>query len=53
LREMEERDRRDSERDLAPLRKAQDAIAVDSSALNADGVAALVMREIRNKSVEN
>jgi cytidylate kinase len=53
LREMEERDRRDSERDLAPLRKAEDAIAVDSSALNADGVAALVMREIRNKSVEN
>ena len=31
LREIEERDKRDSERDLAPLRKAEDALLIDSS----------------------
>src|SRR5512142_973905 len=36
LREMVERDRRDSERDLAPLRKAEDALAIDTSSLSAD-----------------
>ena len=36
LREMGERDKRDSERDLAPLRKANDAIAIDSTSLDAE-----------------
>jgi cytidylate kinase len=36
LREMVERDKRDSERDLAPLCKADDAVAIDSSALDAE-----------------
>jgi cytidylate kinase len=53
LREMEERDTRDSERDLAPLRKAKDAVAIDSSALDADMVAQYVIKEIRKKAVEN
>jgi cytidylate kinase len=50
LREIEERDKRDSERDLAPLRKAEDAIAIDSSSLSADAVKERVMIEIRRKN---
>ena len=50
-REIEERDRRDSERELAPLRKAADALAVDSSSLDAEAVAQKVMREIRSKNL--
>jgi cytidylate kinase len=53
LREIQERDKRDSERDLAPLRKADDAVAIDSSSLNADGVRERVMIEIRKKRTEN
>lgn len=53
LREMDERDKRDSERDLAPLRKAEDALAIDSSALSADAVRERVMMEIRKRRLEN
>ena len=49
LREMVERDKRDSERDLAPLRAAEDAITVDSSMLSAADVALRVLTEIRKK----
>jgi CMP/dCMP kinase len=52
LREIEERDKRDSERDLAPLRKAEDALAIDSSALSADVVRERVMIEIQRKGSE-
>jgi cytidylate kinase len=51
VQEIEERDKRDSERDLAPLRKAEDAFAIDSSALSADAVAEQVMRTIKQKSL--
>jgi cytidylate kinase len=53
LQEMAERDKRDSERDLAPLRKADDAIAIDSSALDAEALAQKVMQEIRKKPLAN
>jgi cytidylate kinase len=53
LREMGERDKRDSERDLAPLRKANDAIAIDSTALDADALAQRVMQQIRKKPLPN
>ncbi len=43
LREMKERDKRDSERDLAPLCQAADAVCVDSSAVDAEQVAAIVL----------
>ena len=45
--EMEERDKRDSERDIAPLRKAADALALDSSGLTADEVAEKVLQLIK------
>jgi CMP/dCMP kinase len=53
LREMGERDKRDSERDLAPLRKADDAIAIDSTALDAEALARRVMQEIRRNPLIN
>ena len=53
LREIEERDRRDSERDVAPLRKAEDALMIDSSRATADEVAAIVLAHIQNKLREN
>jgi cytidylate kinase len=53
LREMGERDKRDSERDLAPLRKANDAIALDSTALDAETLAQTVMQQIRKKPLAN
>jgi cytidylate kinase len=53
LQEMAERDKRDSERDLAPLRKAEDAVAIDSSALDAEALAQKVMQEIRKKPLAN
>ena len=53
LREIEERDKRDSERDIAPLCKAEDAVTVDSSSVDAEHVAALVLNQIRNKAREN
>jgi cytidylate kinase len=52
-REIEERDKRDRERDLAPLRKADDAMLIDSSSVDADEVAAIVLARIRNELREN
>jgi cytidylate kinase len=52
LREMTERDHRDSERDLAPLCPAADAVTVDSSTLSADAVAERVLALIRTRSHE-
>ena len=49
LREIEERDKRDSERDLAPLRQADDALMIDSSGVDADQVTARVLAHIRTK----
>jgi cytidylate kinase len=53
LREMAERDKRDSERDLAPLRKAENAVLIDSSALDAEAVAERVIQAIRCKALQN
>lgn len=53
VRELEQRDRRDSERDLAPLRKAEDAIAIDSSELTADAVAQRALELIRSRLNKN
>ncbi len=44
LREIEERDKRDSERNLEPLRQADDALMIDSSSFDADQVMAQVLR---------
>jgi cytidylate kinase len=53
LREIEERDKRDSERDIAPLCKAEDALLVDSSSADAEQVAAWVLDQVRTKQEKN
>ena len=52
-REIEERDKRDSERDVAPLRKAEGAMVIDSSSVDADEVAAAVLARIQSELREN
>ena len=49
---MVERDRRDQERTVAPLCKAEDAIVIDSTALGLDGVVDRIIRKIRVKMTE-
>ena len=51
--EMEERDRRDKERDIAPLRKAEDALVIDSTDSAVDGVVERIMQEIKKKMLAN
>jgi cytidylate kinase len=46
LAQLRERDRRDRGRELAPLRKAPDAMSVDSSGLSADQVVKLMQQRI-------
>ena len=49
LGETQERDRRDMERDVAPLRKAEDAVVIDSTHSGVDGVVERIMQEIKKK----
>jgi len=49
LEEMVERDRRDQERALAPLRRAEDAMAIDSTGCTVDQVMERIMQEIKKK----
>ncbi|MGO9613993.1 MAG: (d)CMP kinase [Dissulfurispiraceae bacterium] len=47
LRDVKERDRRDRNRDIAPLRKAADAIYIDTSQMNLETVITRILAEIR------
>lgn len=49
LDEMQQRDRRDQERAVAPLRQAEDAVAVDSTGSTVDQVVERIMEEIKKK----
>jgi cytidylate kinase len=53
LREIKERDQRDCERELAPLRKATDAVTIDNSSLTASEVAERALEQVRKKSRQN
>ena len=46
LSDMQERDRRDRSRSAAPLRRADDAIVIDTSTMDADEVMALALSHI-------
>jgi CMP/dCMP kinase len=50
LAQLRERDRRDSERELAPLRAAPDAVVVDSSTLEIDEVLKLMADRVRARA---
>ena len=52
LREMNERDRRDQKRTLSPLRKAEDAMVIDSTSLGVDAVVDRIVNEIKNKMAQ-
>lgn len=47
LKDIEERDRRDSTRKLNPLRKAEDALEIDSTGLSIDEVTERILKEIK------
>ncbi len=47
--DMEQRDRRDSERAVAPLRQAENAVAIDSTGLSIEAVMERIMQEIKKK----
>lgn len=49
-RELEERDRRDATRSVAPLKPAQDAVQIDSSALSIDQVVDLIVKQYRERT---
>lgn len=46
VREMAERDQRDSDREHAPLRRADDAVAIDTTMLSFDEVIAVMLRHV-------
>jgi cytidylate kinase len=49
LADIEERDARDSGRDVAPLMPAQDAVVIDSTATTIAEVFALAMQKVQEK----
>lgn len=48
--DIEERDKRDSEREIAPLKKAQDAIEIDSTHLTIDDVVQKILTLAKERS---
>jgi cytidylate kinase len=48
MRELKERDNQDTHRDIAPLRPAEDAKIIDSTALNQNEVTEIILKEITN-----
>ena len=53
LADVVRRDRRDKERAVAPLRKADDAVLIDSTRLSVAAVVAKILEEVNAKSNEN
>lgn len=53
LADVMRRDRRDKGRAVAPLRRADDAVFIDSTSLPVEAVVERVLREVKKKSNEN
>jgi cytidylate kinase len=51
LEDIEERDERDSSRDVSPLMPAEDAIVIDSTATSIEDVFAQVMQAVRERGL--
>jgi cytidylate kinase len=51
LQDIEERDERDSSRDVAPLVPAEDAIVIDSTATSIEDVFAQVMQKVKERGL--
>ena len=52
LADVRDRDRRDTGREFAPLRQADDAIRIDSTGLTVDGVVGLIVEEVQRKQTK-
>jgi len=52
IRDIMERDKRDSNRDIAPLKKADDAFAIDSSNLSVEQVQEKILEYVRAEHLE-
>jgi cytidylate kinase len=50
LEQIQERDARDRERTVAPLKPAEDALIIDSTAMKIDEVVAIVMAQLATKA---
>ena len=50
LEQIQERDARDRERTVAPLKPAEDALIIDSTAMKVDEVVAMVMAQLATKA---
>jgi cytidylate kinase len=50
VKQLEERDRRDQQRELAPLRQADDAIVIDSSALSVEQVVSAMLTRVEQSA---
>ncbi len=53
LEEMIERDRRDQERNISPLCKAEDAIVIDSTSLEVESVVQSILQAVKKKMAYN
>lgn len=49
LREIRARDKQDSEREISPLKRAEDAVSVDTSGLGIEEVVAKIKSLIQSK----
>lgn len=52
LRDVEERDRRDSSRSVAPLRKADDAIYIDTTRMNLEETINLILKKVSQNCIQ-
>ena len=49
--DIEARDRRDTERSVSPLKAAEDAVVVDTTAMSIDGVLERLLAEVRERGI--
>ena len=52
LKDIQQRDYQDSHRAIAPLKQARDAVLLDTSDLDIDGVVAAMLKIVREKIPE-
>ena len=48
--EMEQRDKNDSERKISPLKKAEDAVVIDTSGMSIDEVVRMIKKKIQERT---
>jgi cytidylate kinase len=51
LRDLQERDARDAERSVAPLRQAADAVALDTTGMSIESAVQTVLEQARRRGI--